>query len=76
MKRLFQIFALVVALGSVAMWMALGMHRGWTKTEFQVKTLDPVTGIEGISYEKKLQPGVDLLGAGLVGAGCWPASPF
>ena len=34
-----------------------------------VKTLDPVTGIEGISYEKKFLPGVDFLGAAALGAG-------
>ena len=34
-----------------------------------VKTLDPVTGIDGISYEKKFLPGVDFLGAAALGAG-------
>jgi len=33
-----------------------------------VKTLDPVTGIEGISYQKKFLPGVDFLGAAFGGA--------
>jgi hypothetical protein len=40
----------------------------WTKTEVQVKTLDEVTGIEGISYRKQFQPGVDFLGAAFGGA--------
>jgi hypothetical protein len=62
MKRTLQILALVVALGGVAAWAATGANRAWTKTEVQVKTLDEVTGIEGISYQKKFQPGVDFLG--------------
>jgi hypothetical protein len=34
-----------------------------------VKTLDEVTGIEGITYQKKFLPGVDFLGAAFVVAG-------
>ena len=60
--------ALVVALGGVVTWAATGANRAWTKTEVQIKTLDEVTGIEGITYQKKLQPGVDFLGAAFGGA--------
>lgn len=69
MKRGIQILAAIVALGAALTWAGLGANRGWTKTEKQVKTLDEVTGIEGISYEKGFWPGVDFLGAGLIGAG-------
>jgi len=68
MKRALQILALVVALGVPAVWLATGANRGWTKTSVPVKTLDEVTGIEGISYQKKFLPGVDFLGAGFGGA--------
>ncbi len=68
MKRTLQILALAVALGAVGIWLATGANRAWTKTEVQVKTLDEVTGIEGISYRKKFQPGVDFLGAAFGGA--------
>jgi hypothetical protein len=34
-----------------------------------VKTLDEVTGIEGITYQKKFLPGVDFLGAAFAVAG-------
>ena len=68
MKRTLQILALVVLLATVGTWLATGASRGWTKTSAVVKTLDPVTGIEGLSYEKKFLPGVDFLGAGVLGA--------
>ena len=63
MKRTLQILALLVVLTAAATWFATGASRGWTKTEVQIKTLDEVTGIEGITYQKKFQPGVDFLGA-------------
>jgi hypothetical protein len=69
MKRALQILAAVLAVATIATWAALGASRGWTKTEAPVKTVDEVTGIEGISYQKKFQPGVDFLGVGLIGAG-------
>jgi hypothetical protein len=69
MKRTLQLLAAVIALATVVTWAALGANRGFTKTEKQVKTVDEVTGIEGITYEKKFSPGLDFLGAGLLGAG-------
>lgn len=68
MKRTLKFLALLVALSAVVTWAATGANRGWTKTEVAVKTLDPVTEIEGISYQKKFQPGVDFLGAAFGGA--------
>ena len=68
MKRALLILAIVLASATVIIWASLGANRGWTKTEAQVITVDEITGIEGISYEKKFQPGLDFLGAGLFGA--------
>jgi len=68
MKRILQILALVVALGSAVTWVSTGANCGWTKTALAVKTIDEVTGIEGITYRKTFSPGVDFLGAALVGA--------
>jgi hypothetical protein len=68
MKKMFQVIALVLALGIVACWAALGAHRGWTKTSREVRQLDEVTGIEGITNVKTFLPGVDFLGAGLLAA--------
>ena len=68
MRKILQIIALLIALATVVIWLATGANRGWTKTSVMVKTPDPVTGIEGISYEKKFLPGVDFLGAAFGGA--------
>jgi hypothetical protein len=68
MKRVLQILAVLVLLAAGTTWLATGASRGWTKTSVMVKTLDPVTGIEGITYERKFLPGVDFLGAAFGGA--------
>lgn len=60
---------MLVLLAAGASWLATGANRGWTKTSVAIKTLDPVTEIEGITYEKKFLPGVDFLGAAFVVAG-------
>ncbi|HZI33244.1 MAG TPA: hypothetical protein VFF11_12965 [Candidatus Binatia bacterium] len=68
MRKTLQILALLVVLGTAITWLVTGANRGWTKTSVPVKTLDKVTGIEGISYQKKFVPGVDFLGAAFGGA--------
>ena len=68
MKKALRITAVIVALGTLAFWAATGANRGWTKTSEAVKSLDPVTGIEGIEYRKHFVPGVDILALG-VGSG-------
>jgi hypothetical protein len=62
MKRILQVLAVLVLLAAGATWLVTGANRGWTKTSVAVKTLDPVTEIEGITYQKKFLPGVDFLG--------------
>jgi hypothetical protein len=68
MKRTLQILAVLVVLATAATWLATGANRGWTKTSVEVKTLDPVTGIDGITYQKKFLPGVEFLAVGAFGA--------
>ena len=68
MKQILQILALAIVLTASAIWLAAGANRAWTKTEVQIKTLDEITGIEGISYRKKFLPGVDFLAAAFGGA--------
>ena len=63
MKRALIRLAVLVVLAAVVTWVATGANRGWTKTSQTIKTLDPVTGIEGITYQQKFLPGVDFLGA-------------
>src|ERR1035438_1754719 len=69
MKRVLQLMAVLVLVAAGVTWLATGASRGWTKTSMMVKTPDPVTGLDGISYEKKFLPGVDFLGAAAAGAG-------
>lgn len=68
MKRTLQVLALTIAVGALGLWAFLGANRGWTRTTVPVKTVDEVTGIEGIQYQKKFVPGVDLLGGALLGS--------
>ena len=68
MKNTLRIVAVVIALGAAGCWLALGASRGWTRTSVPVKTLDEVTGIEGIQYRKQFVPGLDFLGAALITA--------
>jgi len=66
MRFAFRITAVILAVATVAVWLATGADRGWTKTLMPVITVDEVTGIEGpTSHQKGFWPGVDFLGAGL-----------
>jgi hypothetical protein len=69
MQRNLRIVSLVFALISVSAWVFLGANRGWTRTSVATRTVDEVTGIEGIQYRKRFVPGVDLLGGALMVAG-------
>ncbi len=68
MKRTLRVLALALAVGALGLWASLGANRGWTRTTVPVKTVDEVTGIEGIQYQEKFVPGIDLLGAALLGS--------
>jgi hypothetical protein len=67
-KMALRILALVIAFGSLSVWLATGASRGWTKTSVPVKQMDAVTGIEGVTYEKRFVPGVDFVSASLLAA--------
>ena len=60
-----QWIAVAVTTAALVFWVGTGAHPGWTRTSVMVRTLDPVTGIEGITYEKKFVPGVDFLAVAL-----------
>jgi hypothetical protein len=76
MKKILRIIAAILAVGSIIFWAAAGANRGWTKTSIPKKIVDQVTGIEGVSYEKHFVPGVDFLGAALLGAGILTGASF
>ncbi len=76
MKQIFRTVALGFVLAGCGFWLAAGANRGWTKNSVPTKNMDQVTGIEGVTYEKKFVPGVDFLGAVLTGAGILLAASF
>ena len=76
MKKLLRILAVVVVLGGLAVWLALGANTGWTKNRVEKRTIDEVTGIEGISYEDRFMPGVEFLGGVAAGAGALAGISF
>jgi hypothetical protein len=76
MKKALRIVAAILAAGSIIFWAVTGANRGWTKTSVPKTIVDQVTGIEGVSYEKHFVPGVDFLGAALLGAGVLTGASF
>jgi hypothetical protein len=76
MKRALQIVAAVLLLAGLGTWLGRGANRGWTKTSVEVRTVDEITGIEGITNEKRFVPGVDFLGAALLAAGALTGVSF
>jgi hypothetical protein len=76
MMKALRILAVLVLLAAGVTWLATGATIGWTKTSVAVKTLDPVTGIDGISYEKKFIAGVDFLGGAAAVAGALAVTSF
>lgn len=76
MKKSLRLLALVVALAAAGTWFVTGANRGWTKTSVEKRTLDEVTGLEAITYEKKYAPGLDFLGSALLGAGALAGLSF
>ena len=69
MKQTFRMVAAVLLVGSIVCWVAAGANRGWTKTRVPEKVTDEVTGLEGVQWQDKFVPGIDFLGAALLGAG-------
>ncbi len=76
MKTSLRILALVVLVAAAGTWFATGASRGWSKTSVAKKTVDEVTGLEGISYEKRFVAGLDFLGAGVLAAGVLAGASF
>jgi hypothetical protein len=72
-KSTLRLLALAIIVAAIGWWLVAGANRGWTKNSVPVKTMDDVTGIEGVSYQKKFVPGVDFLalaaGASILCAG-------
>jgi len=66
MRKGLRIFALLLAVGILAFWLASGAKVGWTVTSVAVKKIDPVTTLEYEDWSPVFVPGVDFLFGGLV----------
>ncbi len=67
-KRILRIVAGFLIVAALALWLAAGANRGWTKTSIPVKRTDEVTGITVEDYRARFVPGVDFLAAALLGS--------
>jgi hypothetical protein len=65
MRKMIQVFALLLAVVVVCIWLLSGRNTGWTKNKVFEPVHDPVTGIDGSVEVKKFIPGIDFLGIGL-----------
>jgi hypothetical protein len=61
-----RVIAALLAILCLAVWIALGANRGWTKTTRTRMEKDPVTEIEYPVIEKHFSPGIEVLGIGLL----------
>ena len=75
-KTVLRAVAAILILAAAGMWVATGANRGWTKTSVPVKRTDEVTGITVDDYQKRFVPGVDFLGAALLGSGILTGASF
>lgn len=66
MKSTLRLVALAIIVAAIGYWLVTGANRGWTKTSVPIKTVDDVTGIEGVTYRKQFIPGVDFLAVTIV----------
>jgi hypothetical protein len=75
-KTILRTFAMLLFPAAMALWLATGANRGWTKTTVPVKRTDEVTGLTVDDYQKRFVPGVDFLGAALLGSGILAGASF
>ena len=76
MKLALRLLAVALFLAATLWWLAAGANRGWTKTQVPVTTLDEVTGLSGITYEKRFVPGLEVLGLAGLGAAALAGASF
>jgi|TARA_B110000438_G_scaffold301642_1_gene357058 hypothetical protein len=64
LSPIFRIAGVLTAMATFALWAAGDFNMGWTKDRIEVRTVDPILGIEGISYEETYIAGLEVLAAG------------
>jgi hypothetical protein len=75
-KTVLRTIAAILIVVAAGLWLATGANRGWTKTSVPVKRTDQVTGITVDDYQKRFVPGLDFLGASLLGSGILAGASF
>ena len=65
---LLRALAVLSAVAIIACWLSLGAHMGWSQTRVSAYKTDPITETTFTDYENRFLPGLDFLGAGLLGA--------
>jgi hypothetical protein len=75
-KKILRAFSALLLLAALALWLATGANRGWTKTSVPVQRTDEVTGITVDDYQKRFVPGLDFLGVVLLGSGILAGASF
>jgi hypothetical protein len=75
-KKTLRILALIVLLAALGFWAAKGANRGWTINNIAHETMDPVTGLAGVTFEKGFIPGWDFLAAAALAAGVMAGASF
>jgi hypothetical protein len=73
---LIRVLAVLSAVAIIACWLSLGANMGWSQTRVPVDKTDPVTETSFTDYEDRFLPGLDFLGAGLLGAAAMLALTF
>ncbi|HRY50410.1 MAG TPA: hypothetical protein P5186_20350 [Candidatus Paceibacterota bacterium] len=76
MSKPLSILALMLALAAADIWLVTGGNGCWTKTSVPVKTVDEITGLEAVNYERRFVPGLEFLGAALLGASLLAGGSF
>ncbi len=75
-KTVLRAVAAILILAGAGIWLAAGANRGWTKTSIPVQRTDEVTGLTVDEYQKRFVPGIDFLGASLLGSGILAGASF
>ena len=75
-KKILRTLAWLLLVATLAVWVATGANRGWTKTSVPVKRTDEVTGLTVDDYQKRFVPGIDFLGVALLGSGILAGASF